>query len=178
MVFESTRCELQSWPKMYRTACRTDIFLFKFDLILNSPPAPPIQCCFLPIPSACHRVIIPHAKSIKSKYSNSNIEWGERGRPKHACTENDSSIVPKFLAKIVAFAMSGKEALYIAVSMAATLKIIDIHVYNAFYRKDATKMPLNYFIKKDFNTFCFLSFSRCGLQFCIKFFLVFVYGVE
>ena len=50
-VIDANRNILQSWPNVYRTACRNNIFLFKFDLILNSiSPRAPLQCCFLPFP--------------------------------------------------------------------------------------------------------------------------------
>ncbi len=60
--------KLQSWPKVYRTACRNNNFLFKFDLILNSiSPRAPHSMLFSAIPIAWHGVIIPHGKSMKSK---------------------------------------------------------------------------------------------------------------
>ena len=82
----------QSWPKMYRTACRNNNFLFKFDLILNSiPPRTPIQRCFLPFPLPGIGLLF-HMENQWNR-SNSNIEWvgGGGGGEAYTCLENDSS---------------------------------------------------------------------------------------
>ena len=134
---------LQSWPKVCKTACRTDKFLFKFDLILNAiSPAPPFSVFFysfsVPVIGLLFH-LLNHEVEVTA-----TLNRGGGGRPEHARKMTHRSIV--FVQDCSSFTVKlqcspAREIAILLRNVAILIGRLLEQVANGF-----RKLPLVYFI--------------------------------